>query len=472
MQPPAAHLHVVLLALVLSGLLGPFPLARGQNASACNPALYDRLALYANTTDPSLLQACEASLHPGCTSLQHPHCDTRFVPFDTEGWTSDPLGNFVSSCTECRAGWYLPLGATSMVCSANGGPGVPAGPYYYEQRVCRPCTTITGVCTLPGTTLEGCTLPGRNGDAQCVPCTNAPANAVYTGPSPGNLDQCPFACARGFYAVAVAAGVSGTVECRSCDTDPCQPGRYRFGCGADEDDQANGTCVPCTTALVANNADPGSYHYTTAGSPSDQDNCEYRCSANLVKLASGECLSIVGLDQTRCSLGFKLQFGDDCVACSGPDEVPPLNARYDQDDGSVPQKGGLCSWQCNPGHFRNANDQCQAHTLRNCTRGHFLASRGNATHDSLCAPCNMFPASMDALASYRAPPTDRGLQDVVAMCVWDCKVGYHKAEGDVPACVRCENKPMNARYIARTRAEPPADHNTKYVPARVPSCLS
>lgn len=93
-----------------------------------------------------------------------------------------------------------------------------------EQRSCKRCRVLSGICTVPGTTLELCTQSGRRQDAQCVPCTNAPTPppaTVYTGPSPGNLNQCPYKCNEGYYMKA------GTGECLTCQTDPCGVGQYR-----------------------------------------------------------------------------------------------------------------------------------------------------------------------------------------------------------------------------------------------------
>lgn len=65
--------------------------------------------------------------------------------------------------------------------------------------------------------------------------------------------------------------------------------------------------------------------------------------------------------------------------------------------------------------------------------------------DVICASCNEFPPSMDAVATYRGPrvPNDASKSN---LCIWDCNAGYYKAFGDVPACVRCSNKPLMAEY--------------------------
>lgn len=448
MHAPAAPL--LPLYCLLACLLAPA--GAQNNTSACDPELYDRLALYTPESNGSA-QACQSTLHPGCAGMLLPRCETRFAPLDGAGST---LQNFVSSCNECRANWYLPLGPTRRVCSVNGGPGVPAGggALYLEQRVCRPCTTATGTCTRPGTALEVCTSPGRREDARCVPCTNAPENAVYTGPSPGVLQLCPYECRPGFYPV----DEGGAGECRSCETDPCPVGQYRANCGpvGAGGQGTRGQCTACTTGQAANPS-PLVYDYTTRGSPSDQDNCAYACRAGHLQVASGECTPVFDFDFQACGLGFELSFGDQCLACGLP---PPPNARYDLDDGISPQKGGLCGWACGPGLFRNASDLCQPHTPRNCTTGTYLATTGTRTRDSQCAPCNSFTPSMDALASYRPPPLVRGLQGKGSMCVWDCKVGYFKPDSPIPACVRCQDKPLNAIYAAQAPEEPPADYRT------------
>jgi hypothetical protein len=159
-------------------------IACSQQATACNPLFYDTLV---NFTNQSQL-VCNTPRHDGCLYLSYPTCDMRFST--VAGGSADE----VSSCSACKQGWYLPEGPAARLCSIQNGTS-----HYREQKKCKSCRAATGICTELGTTLEVCTQDGRSTDAQCVNCTNAPLHAVYTGPSPTNLNVCPYECASGHY---------------------------------------------------------------------------------------------------------------------------------------------------------------------------------------------------------------------------------------------------------------------------------
>lgn len=71
--------------------------------------------------------------------------------------------------------------------------------------------------------------------------------------------------------------------------------------------------------------------------------------------------------------------------------------------------------------------------------------------DVVCSPCGQFPPSMDAVATYRLQKKANDFTKE-SMCIWDCNAGYYKAEGTVPACVRCVNKPLDAGYTQVSNA--------------------
>jgi hypothetical protein len=58
---------------------------------------------------------------------------------------------------------------------------------------------------------------------------------------------------------------------------------------------------------------------------------------------------------------------------------------------------------------------------------------------------------MDAVATYRLQKKANDFTKE-SMCIWDCNAGYYKAEGDVAACVRCVNKPLDAGYTQVSNA--------------------
>ena len=170
----------------------------------------------------------------------------------------------------------------------------------------------------------------------------------------------------------------------------------------------------------------------------------------------GYCQPLGAVNIYTCPLGTRSSSGQ-CIACSGPNEVPPANARYVLDDGTG-TKGGICDWTCLDGFFRSSNACTQCTTA--CPFGTYMSSGCIGGADAVCSPCDSFPPSMDAVASYR-PQQSPGDYRRSSMCVWDCKMGYYRAQGAVPACVRCANKPLNARYTQVDLSGAPADHTTQ-----------
>lgn len=390
------------------------------SSQPCNNSLYfDKIVTYSNQSTQPL---CSGLRHEGCTSLSFPACDTTF--------TSVLSGSVdeVSSCNSCKPGWYLPEGPVARLCSSNGGPGGVAAPYYKEQKVCKMCRAATGVCTAAGTTLEVCMQTGRTTDAQCVPCRNAPTNASYTGPSPTNLGVCPYECNKGYYLAGNGA------SCVTCGTDPCPVGQYRVGCTG----ISSGTCASCTSkpALFAT--------YTSAGIPATENNCKYTCNTGYFRTFDGQCQSYLALNLYACPLGTQL-VSSLCTPCPTP---LPLNGKYVLDDGALPQKGGLCDWECKIGYYRSGG-QCVScsNPATKCVTGYYVQSECTGSSDVVCAPCNAFPLSMSSVATYRSTPQIDGNYGFDSMCVWDCGAGFTKPGGStVPACARCTNKPLNAVY--------------------------
>lgn len=395
-----------------------FPLLISQVLSVCDPSLYEILVTF-NPNSTNLV--CTSQTQPGCASLTYPTCDLRF---------SAP--NYFGSCSTCSPGYYLPSGPTNRTCSTNGGPNNAPAPYYGETRTCLPCRTLSGICTIAGYTLEACTTSGRIGDAKCIPCTNSPSpNTVYTGPSPGNLNQCPYRCADGYYQ-------NSQGNCVNCQTDPCPTGKYRSGCVGNY----SGTCIDCTNRGNLN-TNLNSL-YTSAGTPFDQNTCAYQCVSGYFLKSDGNCTSMGSVPSGICSLGQKWISGTTCVTCTGTAEAKPAS-------NSFYIIGGLCEWTCSYGYFRNGNTctQC-SDPLTKCTslgRGFYMKQACTLDHDVVCEACNSFPPSMDAVATYRGPKYPIGGDGLESnLCIWDCNAGYYKADGLVPACVRCTNKPLSAEY--------------------------
>jgi hypothetical protein len=390
-----------------------------SGVGVCDPSLYDILVTFnPNATN----QACTSLTQPGCASLTYPTCDMRFSAPD-----------YFGSCSSCSAGFYLPNGPTKRICSSNGGPNGISPPYYGEQRLCRPCRTLSGICTIAGTTLEACNTIGKVGDAQCIPCTNAPSNTVYTGPSLGNLNQCPWRCKDGYY-------LSNSQQCVTCQTDVCPTGKYRSGCNQ----TSPGSCVDCTNRGVLNT--PSISYYTSPGTPFDSNNCAFQCNNGYYLRSDGNCTYFGTVQAGVCTLGQKWMGGTTCLNCSSiVGESKPSNSPY-----SAYIISGLCEWGCFGGYYKSGGAcvQC-SNPITKCTamgRGYYMKQACTMDSDVVCAPCDSFPPSMDAVATYRGPKDPLGNGLASNLCIWDCNAGYYKAAGDVPACVRCSNKPLNAEY--------------------------
>lgn len=183
--------------------------------------------------------------------------------------------------------------------------------------------------------------------------------------------------------------------------------------------------------------------YTSSGSPFNTNTCSFSCRVGYYQRYDGLCQALGAINLFTCPLGTKLIVEtSQCIACSGANEVPPANAKYVLDDGTG-TKGGLCDWACNSGYYRTGSNTCSPCTAT-CPFGSYMSSQCTGSQDTACTPCNSFPPSMDAVASYRGQQVPGDLTRR-SMCVWDCKVGYYKAAGDVPSCVRCTNKPLNGR---------------------------
>lgn len=431
--------HPLISTLILVSIL-PVPSYQQQ----CNPILHDVEVSISSLTS---FATCNPTQNAGCTSLSRPTCDQRFQESPYVQGVSEVIPG---TCTSCMAGWFLPPGPDRRLCSVDGGPNGEPAPYYMEQRSCKPCRVLSGICTEPGTTLEVCTQAGRREDARCIPCTNAPTPppaTVYTGPSVGNLNQCPYTCNEGYYLK------DGTGECLTCETDACAVGFYRAGCNS----TSPGSCSPCTTRESAGNSESNSI-YTSSGTPFNTDTCTYECRVGYYRTYEGYCQPLGAIDIYTCPLGTRLDTGtSQCIACSGPNEVPPSNARYVLDDGSG-TKGGICDWTCLDGYYRSSFACIPCTTT--CPFGHYMSSGCSGGADAVCSPCDSFPPSMDAVATYR-PQQKAGDYRRSSMCVWDCKTGYYRAQGDVPACARCTNKPLNAKYTQVDLSGAPADHITQ-----------
>lgn len=257
---------------------------------------------------------------------------------------------------------------------------------------------------------------------------------VYTAPSVGNFNACPYRCADGFF-------LNQAGQCVTCQTNPCPIGQYRQGCNQ----TSAGSCVSCTSWGPSNNEDTATY--TSAGTPFDQNTCTFQCDTGNYLRSDGVCTAIQGMPGNNCPLGQKYISSLVCTTCSGVGEVAPVNAAYTY--------AGLCAWSCNSGFYKSGPSSCTpcSNKATKCTRGTYVSRECGGESDVVCSPCRdltdarySFPPSMDAVATYRLQKKANDFTKE-SMCVWDCNAGYYKAEGTVAACVRCVNKPLDAEYI-------------------------
>eukprot|EP00746_Dinoflagellata_sp_MGD_P087905 gnl/MRDRNA2_/MRDRNA2_34833_c0_seq1.p1 gnl/MRDRNA2_/MRDRNA2_34833_c0~~gnl/MRDRNA2_/MRDRNA2_34833_c0_seq1.p1 ORF type:complete len:390 (+),score=87.83 gnl/MRDRNA2_/MRDRNA2_34833_c0_seq1:87-1256(+) len=131
----------------------------------------------------------------------------------------------------------------------------------------------------------------------CMPCSNGPENAIYVGSS-GPENECPWACAAGFFR---HNNRHGDALCRSCKGS-CNVGEYSFGCG----ESSAGVCKPCSQ---------GPWLSVYTGDGGHKDNCPWQCHANW-PWHSNHCL--LALLVNRVSIfGAAVVFACACRLSSG-----------------------------------------------------------------------------------------------------------------------------------------------------------
>jgi hypothetical protein len=201
--------------------------------------------------------------------------------------------------------------------------------------------------------------------------------------------------------------------CLPCTASSCPPGQYRGACTA----SADAPCVPCSTG-------PANSEYTGAGSPFDQNNCQWACSAGF-RRSGDTCLAC---DSTACPTG---EYRGVCTATGDgpclPCTAKPANAVFTA--GGIPYDRDNCPWACGAGFFRSG-DVCMPCSRDSCPVGQY---RGvcTATADAACVPCTVKPSDSNFVTGGQPFDQDK--------CQWGCTAGFYRSASDT--CVACDTTP-------------------------------
>ena len=171
---------------------------------------------------------------------------------------------------------------------------------------------------------------GNSCEIQCNngfdPITPVKLTCLTTGLWDRSIPTCT-ACADGFY--------RQSSQCTKCSTEVCTTiGQFRAACPGDSSQDS--VCISCT------NSKPSNSHYTTAGNPYNENNCQWACDTNYYR--SGD--SCLPCTTSTCPVGKYLATACSSNAdriCSPCSNKLPSNATFTTSGNS----SGLCSWTCN-----------------------------------------------------------------------------------------------------------------------------
>jgi hypothetical protein len=293
-----------------------------------------------------------------------------------------------------------------------------------------------------GKFLVGCQ---NNKDQVCMDCTNKyeicyqinNSVSVYTGP--GLLQSnCTWMCVEGYYRMGDM--------CRLCTIDACGIGKYRTACTPN----ADGSCKVCSGL-------PNYATFITAGSPYNQDNCEWTCNQGFYVSEKGnvsvcmECQPPNFCPKGQYIASCTKTENYKCVACA-----PVKWAIFTRE--------GYCDFQCEEGYFKDGlgctpcsqNLICaDGQSLMNCTIDYdaqctvcqvgveyAMLVPGNST--PLCIPCTDSPcievgmyrgmclstADSECLKCTNGPVHSfYTLSGSIGLnnCTWDCNAGFEKS---------------------------------------------
>ena len=235
---------------------------------------------------------------------------------------------------------------------------------YYSSTLNRCLKCNLPNCTL-GTTANPCTDSDNN--PGCIPCPNTPSGAEFTW-----KEGCNFQCNSGTYYS------TGTDECILCNRPNCPPGQYAPQC---TDQINNPTCTVCPVKPVN-----GPFNWTSG--------CNFACTNGTYLSSGNKCIP--------CSAGAYLS-SSGCSACTTT-TCPPGRYRTHCTTGSVQDANCLecktpvtgpfswtsqCAFACTNHTYLNST-HCTRCTPQ-CPNGSFVASRCNATSDTVCRACDVIP---------------------------------------------------------------------------------